>query len=162
MQMTRRRVLVAGIGNVFLGDDGFGVEVVRRLHGMTLPEGVHVADFGVRGIHLAFELADGGFDAAILVDAVPNGGAPGTLYLIEPDAGEPAAPPDAHGLTPAAVLAWAQRLGGASGRVLIVGCEPESVRESMELSAPVRAAVDEAVRLVCDRAAALLGDARCA
>ena len=79
------RVLVAGIGNVFLGDDGFGVEVARRLRGQALGDGVDVADFGIRGVHLAYELADGRYDAAVLVDAVSRGGAPGTFYAIEPD-----------------------------------------------------------------------------
>jgi hydrogenase maturation protease len=147
------RVLVAGIGNIFLGDDGFGVEVVRRLRDERLAAGVDVVDFGIRGVHLAFELAGGNYDAAILVDTVSRGGAPGTLYALEPDADvdEPwldAA--DAHSLTPAAVLGWLRRLGARCGRVVIVGCEPASIDETMGLSAPVAASVDRAMQMVRD------------
>ena len=149
--MPARRVLVAGIGNIFLGDDGFGVEVANRLREQPLPDGVDVADFGIRGVHLAYELADGRYDAAILVDAVPRGGAPGTLYAIEPDvdASEPPlAGADAHSLTPAAVLAWLHRIGAHCGRIVIVGCEPASIRESMGLSEPVAASVEGAMQMV--------------
>jgi hydrogenase maturation protease len=144
------RVLVAGIGNIFLGDDGFGVEVARRLRGEPLPDGVDVADFGIRGVHLAYELADGRYQSAILVDAVPRGEPPGTLYVIEPDAAVPAdaVVADAHSLTPDAVLGWLQRIGGTCGRITIVGCEPASLDESVGLSPPVAAAVDEAMRIV--------------
>lgn len=149
------RVLVAGIGNIFLGDDGFGVEVARRLVGETLPEGVRVADYGIRGLHLAYELLDGGYDTTVIVDAMPRGGAPGTVYLLEPDpiAGtEPRAPTsaDGHGMNPQAVLDWLHSLGGTPGRVLVVGCEPGSVEEEMGLSSPVSRAVDEAVRLILE------------
>src|SRR5689334_9023337 len=112
---------------MFLGDDGFGVEVARRLAGQPVPAHVDVADFGIRGVHLAYELADGPYGAVILVDAVARGGTPGTLYAFEPDLDASAANPDvadAHGLTPAAVLAWVRRIGGRCGRVVIVGCEP--------------------------------------
>ncbi len=143
------RLLVAGIGNIFLGDDGFGVEVARRLCAEPLADGVDVADFGIRGVHLAYELADGKYDAVILVDAVPRGGAPGTLYVIEPDGnsvGPEAA--DAHSLTPAAVLGWLHRIGAPPIHVVIVGCEPESVDESVGLSASVTAAIDGALQMV--------------
>ncbi|HLY21790.1 MAG TPA: hydrogenase maturation protease, partial [bacterium] len=125
--MPDTRVLVAGIGNIFLGDDGFGVEVVRRLREEPLPDGVDAADFGVRGVHLAYELAEGRYGSVILIDAVARGGPPGTLYLIEPDLAD--LPDhtdlaDAHSLTPAAVLAWLQRIGGSRPRIAIVGCEP--------------------------------------
>lgn len=151
--MPLRRTLVAGIGNVFLGDDGFGVEVVRRLGKLPMPEGVTVADFGVRGVHLAYEVAGGEYHSLILVDASPRGGAPGTLYVIEPSgAPSPSAVADAHGLTPDAVLAWLERLGARPPRVVVVGCEPASLGESMELSAPVAAVVDEAVRMTRDLA----------
>src|SRR5262249_22496256 len=104
---VRKRVLVAGVGNIFLGEDGFGGEVARRLGGSRLGPDVIVSDFGIRGIHLAFELADGGYDAAILVDALARGSAPGTLYAIEPElddaAQDAAAAADAHSLTPDAV-----------------------------------------------------------
>jgi hydrogenase maturation protease len=149
----KARILVAGIGNIFLGDDGFGVEVAQRLSAESFGEGVTVADFGIRGVHLAYELAGGSYDEVILVDAVPRGGAPGTLYAIEPDmaaAGSDAESADAHSLTPAAVLAWVRRVGGFSGRIVIIGCEPESVEESIGLSAPVAAAIEEAMRMVRD------------
>src|SRR4051812_2799393 len=116
------RVLVAGIGNVFLGDDGFGVAVAEQLSAHEWPDGVHVEDFGIRGMDLAYALA--GYDVAILVDAVPRDGAPGTLYVIEPapDAGEVGF--DAHGMDPVTVLALARTLGGPLPRGLVVGCEP--------------------------------------
>lgn len=144
------RTLVAGIGNIFLSDDGFGVEVARRLAVGPLPEGVCVRDFGIRGIHLAFELLGGNYDRTILVDATPRGGSPGTVYLIEPSFDEAATSDiaDAHSMNPAAVFATLKQLGGAPRNVRIVGCEPGSVEEGMELSAPVAAAVDEAVRMV--------------
>jgi hydrogenase maturation protease len=146
-----QRTLVAGIGNIFLGDDGFGVAVAGRLANEDLPEGVAVRDYGTRGLHLAYEMLDGGYDTTILVDAVPRGGAPGTVYLIEPDVGEvecEAAQADAHAMDPGAVLRMLAALGGVPGRVLIVGCEPESVEGRMGLSAAVESAVGEAVRLV--------------
>ncbi len=151
------KVLVAGVGNVFLGDDGFGVEVARRLAGEDLPDGVRVADFGIRGVHLAYELLDG-YDTAILVDAAPRGGSPGTLYVIEPEQGpaEEVGIIDAHGMEPVAVLALLSTLGGEVRRVLVVGCEPADVDERMGLSEPVAGAVDGAIRLVRE----LLMDAR--
>ena len=146
-------ILVAGIGNIFLGDDGFGVEVVRRLASRPLPAGVRVADFGIRGLHLAFELLEHPEDTTILGDVTPRAGEPGTVYLIEPDletlAG-PAGPADAHDMTPAAVFGLLRSLGGTPGRVLIVGCEPLSTEEEMGLSPPVAEAVDEAVALILD------------
>ena len=142
------RVLVAGIGNIFLGDDGFGVEVARRLTGSDLPPGVSVRDFGIRGLHLSYEILDGGYDLTILVDAAQRGGKPGMVYLIEPEPGASSLPPDAHAMTPDAVLATLRALGGDPGRVLVVGCEPASMEEGIGLSEPVGAAVDEAVKLV--------------
>ena len=132
---------MAGIGNIFLGDDGFGVEVVQRLRRESLGPDVDVADFGIRGIHLAYELADDKYGTAVLVDAVARGGEPGTLYTIEADADE------AHNLTPEVVIAWIRRLG-ASCRIIVVGCEPASLDETMALSPAVAASVDEAVQLV--------------
>jgi len=142
------RVLVAGIGNIFRGDDGFGVEVVRRLADERLGEDVDVGDFGLCGVHLAFEMASGKYTKVILVDATPRGEPPGTLYAIEPDAADGDAGADAHSLTPAAVLAWVHRIGGDCGRVILVGCEPASVDESIGLSLPVQSAVDGAVKMV--------------
>ena len=142
------RVLVAGIGNIFRGDDGFGVEVVRRLADQRLGEDVDVGDFGIRGVHLAFEMASGKYKTIILVDATSRGEPPGTLYAIEPDAADGDAGADAHSLTPAAVFAWVHRIGGDCGRVILVGCEPASVDEWIGLSLPVEAAVDGAVKMV--------------
>ncbi len=146
-----RKVLVAGVGNIFLGDDGFGVEVARRLSAETLPEGVRVADFGIRGIHLAYELLNG-YDTAILVDATARGGQPGTLYVIEPrvdsTSDQSAALLNAHGMQPDAVLELLGVLGGGVERVFVIGCEPSTVEEGIGLSEPVERAVDEAVRVV--------------
>ncbi|KAE8764323.1 hydrogenase maturation protease [Georgenia thermotolerans] len=146
-------VLVAGIGNVFLGDDAFGVEVVRRLAPADVPAGVEVADYGIRGIHLAYELLDGRYDTLVLVDAVPLGQRPGTLAVLDAtgqvDVGAPGAV-DAHAMSPDVVLAALRGLGGSVGRVLVVGCQPQVLAEGMGLSAPVRAAVERAVPLVLD------------
>jgi hydrogenase maturation protease len=150
-----RKVLVAGVGNVFLGDDGFGVEVARRLVSEEFPDGVDVADFGIRGVHLAHQLLEG-YDTFILIDAVARGEAPGTVFVIEPDFERADNPErrengflvDAHGLDPELVLGMVKDWGGAIGRVLIVGCEPAEVEERMGLSEPVEYAVDGAVKLV--------------
>ncbi|MEU9284570.1 hydrogenase maturation protease [Streptomyces sp. NPDC048275] len=152
----RGKVLVAGIGNIFLGDDGFGVETVRALGARDLPGHVEVVDIGVRGVHLAYQLLDG-YDTLILVDATARGGDPGTLYLIEHDGcgGDepPAAPLDGHRMTPDTVLALLGTLCAATGagpprRTRVVGCEPATVKERIGLSTPVSDAVPEAVRLI--------------
>ena len=147
-------ILVAGIGNIFLGDDGFGVEVIRRLASHPLPHGARAVDFGIRGVHLAFEMLEHPDDTTILVDLIPGGDAPGTVYLIEPDlealAGQAIGPADAPSMTPDAVFALLRSLGGTPGKVWIVGCEPLSTEDEMGLSAPVEAAVDEAVKLVLE------------
>jgi hydrogenase maturation protease len=141
-------VLVAGIGNVFRGDDGFGPAVLQRLLREPLPAGVRGEDFGVRCLHLAFELLDGPA-ALVVVDLVSRGGAPGTLYVIDPDAEAlPPATADAHGMDLPAVLAAARTMGAALPPVRLVGCEPASLGDVMELSAPVRRAVAPAVALV--------------
>jgi hydrogenase maturation protease len=147
-------ILVAGIGNVFMGDDGFGVAVAQRLAQRELPAGVRVEDFGIRGIDLVHALQDDP-DAAILVDAFPSGAEPGTLTVLEPDVddgdGQGLQP---HAMDPVSVLRTARRLGAAPGRTLIVGCEPltrmtgDEPDVVMELSPPVAAAVDEAAALV--------------
>jgi hydrogenase maturation protease len=152
-----QRILVAGIGNIFLGDDAFGVEVARRLARRDWPEGVRVVDFGIRGLDLAYALLDN-YDAVILVDATPGGHPPGTLSVLELDAvGTPqvAAGPQAvetHGMDPVKVLRLAAQMGARIERVLLVGCEPECCAEPEEgaagLSEPVRAAVEEAVPLI--------------
>jgi hydrogenase maturation protease len=150
----RTRVLVAGIGNVFLGDDGFGVALAARLARRELPPGVEVVDYGIRGMDLAYALQDG-WDAVVLLDAVPRGRAPGTLYVIEPELGDddPIGSPDAHGMDPVRVLALARALGGPLPRVLVLGCEPQTRMTGDEdeivaaLTEPVRAALDEAERM---------------
>jgi hydrogenase maturation protease len=149
------RVLVAGIGNIFMADDGFGVEVARRLAERPQPHGVDVIDFGIRGMDLVFSLGEG-YDIAVFVDAVPHGERPGTLFVIEPNLTEPDGPVmlDAHGMDPVKVLALAGQMGPVPERILVVGCEPQVAmtgdEEELvgELSAPVRAALDDAVRLV--------------
>ena len=146
----RDEIFVAGVGNIFCGDDGFGVEVARRMAGRALPEGMRVADYGIRSLHLAYELADRAHATAILVDAMPRGGPPGTLYVVEPDpaAVEPAAPADGHTISPDAVLALLRALGAVPRRLLVVGCEPQRLDEGIGLSPPVAAAVDEAIALI--------------
>jgi hydrogenase maturation protease len=139
--------LIAGVGNIFLGDDGFGVEVARRLAATALPARVTAADFGIRGLHLAYQLLDG-YDTLILVDALARGGAAGTLYVLEAETlGGPAAL-DAHALDPASVLAMVEKLGGRLGRVVVVGCEPATLEEGIGLSPPVERAVAQAVEVV--------------
>ncbi len=148
--MTSRHVLVAGVGNVFLGDDGFGVEVVRQLAGTPLPAGVEVVDVGIRALHLAYELLSG-CDLLVLVDTAPCGQPPGTVSVVEVGA-VAVAPPviDGHGLTPDGVLALIRRLGATPGRTLVVACEPADLTPGMRLSTVVRAAVPEAARLVTE------------
>jgi hydrogenase maturation protease len=158
----RARVLVAGIGNVFLGDDGFGVEVVRRLDPTHLPDRVDVADYGIRGVHLAYDLLDDRYATLILVDTLPTGEPPGTLAVVEaaPAAIRPAGsatPVDAHAMSPDVVLSALRGLGGRPPRVLVVGCQPAVLDPGMQLSAPVAAAVDEAVRTVVRLATAAAG-----
>jgi len=149
-------VLVAGVGNVLLADDGFGVEAARLLAQRELPAGVKVADFGIRGMDLAYELQED-YDVAILLDAVPRGAAPGTLFVIEHDARDESEAGDGldpHAMHPLRVLALARVLGRVPERVLVVGCEPAVVVEpgderlEMDLSPPVRAAAARAVELV--------------
>ncbi len=171
-----RHILVACIGNIFLGDDGFGVEVARRLAGRTFPPEVEVVDFGIRGLGLAHALLEE-YDTLVLVDAIMRGRPPGTLYLIEPDlsgldpekgaqAGQLAL--DAHSMDPFKVLGYARALGAKPVKTLLVGCEPtpmgadgsdseqDYLEMQMGLSAPVQAAVDEAVRMIDDLLARLL------
>lgn len=142
---------MAGIGNVFFGDDGFGPAVADRLAGVALPAGVDVRDYGIRGVHLAYDLLDGLHETLVLVDAVPLGDAPGTLAVIEVDDtdcfGDQV---DAHSMSPAMVLAALTALGGTVSRVLVIGCQPDRLDQGMCLSPPVAAAVDGAVGLVLD------------
>ncbi|GAA1957601.1 hydrogenase maturation protease [Amycolatopsis minnesotensis] len=151
-------VLVAGVGNIFLGDDGFGAAVVRRLSEVDLGDDVEVADYGISGMHLAYDLTEAGYDLTILVDAASRGGEPGTVYVIELDPGEQdtrgGGPLDAHGMRPDTVLALLRVLGGDAGRVLLVGCEPAELDDRIGLSPPVHRAVETAVRAVTDLVAA--------
>jgi hydrogenase maturation protease len=151
------KILVAGVGNIFLGDDGFGVEVAQSLSKRQLPETVTVKDFGIRGFDLAYALLDP-WDGVIVVDALPHGEAPGTLYVIEPDrSGAAEADINPHGMDPVRVLNLAASLGTISARVLVVGCEPNDFGDELEgrmgLSSPVQAAVDEACNTVLELAA---------
>jgi hydrogenase maturation protease len=145
------RVLVAGIGNLFRGDDGFGPEVVRRLAAEdVLPGDVRVTDYGIRGMHLAYDLVDA-YDALVLVDALPGEGAPGEVVVLEIGAGDLGGGDfDAHGMNPAAMLASLDRLGGELPATYLVGCRVGSVDESIGLSAPVAAAVPSAIAAVRD------------
>jgi len=150
------KILVAGIGNIFFGDDGFGVAVAGRLARRPMPDGVVAADFGIRGVHLAYELL-GGYDVLVLVDAVPLGEPPGTIAVIEPDLSdltptdddlEPAV--DAHSMSPSVVLRALVGLGGSVGRVVVIGCQPGVLTGGIGLSPPVAAAVELAVDTVAD------------
>ena len=149
-----RRILVACLGNIFRSDDAFGVEVARRLAGADLPEGTRLVDFGIRSVHLVYELMDG-YDVLVLVDTVARQeGPPGSLYVIEPDlaavtAGSPP-PLDPHDLPPGGVLALLPSLGGMVERVLVVGCSPERLDEGLGLSEAVDAALDQAASMVLD------------
>ncbi len=141
-------VLVAGIGNLFLTDDGFGSEVARRLAAAPPPGDVKVVDYGIRGMHLAYDLLDG-YDALVVVDAMPGDGAPGDLSVLEvgpDDLGEGEL--DAHGMAPVAVLAGLGQLGGTLPPTYVVGCQPADVGEGIGLTPSVAAAVDGAIALV--------------
>jgi hydrogenase maturation protease len=147
------RVLVAGIGNLFMGDDGFGVELARRLLDRPLPAGVEVKDFGIRGMDLVYALGEG-WDAVVLLDAVPHGAEPGSVCVIEPERRPDELALDTHGMDPVRVLRLAGELGPLPRRVLLVGCEPALRMTGAEdevvtdLSPPVRAALERAVPIV--------------
>jgi hydrogenase maturation protease len=154
--VSEPRILIACIGNIFLGDDGFGCEVARRLAARKLPGEVRLVDFGIRGFDLAYALLDG-YEVTIFVDATPRGGEPGTLYTIEPDFSElneldaQAMLVEPHGMNPLKVLGMVKSMGGTFRRILLVGCEPETLggeEGQMGLSATVEAAVGEAVKMV--------------
>src|SRR4051794_27171684 len=153
LEGSTKSILVAGVGNVFLGDDGFGVALAERLARRALPAGVEVVDYGIRGMDLAYALGDG-WDAVVLLDAAPRGGAPGTLYVIEAEVEPDALAVETHGMDPVKVLAMARALGSEPARTLVVGCEPLLCMSGDEeeivasLSAPVAAALEEAERLV--------------
>ena len=142
--------LVAGVGNIFQRDDAFGVEVIRLLADRPRPTGVRVADFGIRGVHLVYELLDG-CDLFVLVDAAQRGCAPGTVTVLEVEPTDMASPSgvlDAHGLVPDQVFAMLNSMGSRPGRSLVVACEPADVSAGMGLSDQVREALPHAVRVV--------------
>ncbi len=170
--MTRPRILIACIGNIFLGDDAFGVEVARRMAGRKLPDEVRIVDYGIRGFDLAYALLDG-YDVTIFVDAMPRGGEPGTLYVIDPDLPDlkeiaemdaQAMMVETHGMNPMRVLSLARSMGGEFKRILIVGCEPATFGSEEEgkmgLSDPVEAAVGEAVEVIESLVAEILKEHR--
>ena len=154
--MTNPQILIACIGNIFLGDDGFGVEVALRMAGRSLPPGVTLKDFGIRNFDLTYALLEP-YDLVVLVDACARGGKPGEVYLIEPDTVEQTHPDniparmDPHGMNPMNVLRLVKSMNGPPNRILIVGCEPADLgadEGKLGLSDSVEAAIDEAVNLV--------------
>jgi hydrogenase maturation protease len=157
MSNSASSVLIAGVGNIFLGDDAFGVEVARHLATRALPPGVSVVDYGIRGFDLSYALLDP-WDAVIIVDAMARGGSPGTLYTIEPDLssiGNTSSPDVAmnpHGMDPVRVLNLAASLGQISARVYVVGCEPADFGDELEgrmgLSPHLQSVVEEASNMV--------------
>jgi hydrogenase maturation protease len=150
------RILVAGIGNIFLGDDGFGSEVIRHAEIPRDDESVRVVDYGIRGMHLAYDLLED-WDTLVLVDAVPSRGRPGTLHVFQADhqTGSSASGLDAHGMDPEAVFASLRALGGSPPYTVVVGCEAGNVEEGIGLTDPVAEAVPRAARAVEEIVAAL-------
>jgi hydrogenase maturation protease len=165
--MNQPSILIACIGNIFLGDDGFGCAVGERLAQLSWPDNVKVFDFGIRGLDLAYALLDG-HDVTIFVDATPRGNQPGTVYTIEPELAEIAhtgagAMVDAHSMDPLKVLSLVKTMGGEFKKILLVGCEPATFgppEGQMSLSEPVAAAVAPAVKVVESLVAGLLAEAR--
>lgn len=141
------KTLVAGIGNIFKGDDGFGVEVIKQLAPRVDRSRADVVDFGIRGLDLAYALLDGGYDRVIFVDVACRGEAPGTLYLIEPEIDAPKEIPDTHGMHPAKVLGWVKTMGGRIAKVRLVACEPGALASDEDLSVGLTKPVSEAVPL---------------
>ncbi|WP_166265503.1 hydrogenase maturation protease [Marinobacter caseinilyticus] len=143
------RILIGGIGNIFMGDDGFGSVVAQRLSQRTLAPEIDVVDFGIRGLDLSYALVDG-YHGVILIDAVDRGGVPGTVYRIEPDLDSPTTANtyrpmfSPHAMDPVTVLRFAASLGTVCPRVLLIGCQPETLNDDegrMDLSEPVEAAI---------------------
>jgi hydrogenase maturation protease len=168
-RLMQARVLVAGIGNIFLGDDGFGCSVIRELERMDPPAHTRIVDYGIRGLDLAYALLEP-YETVIFVDAIARGGAPGTLYLLQPvQPGQSEDTPlDPHSMDPVRLLAMARSLGEITAEIFIVGCEPfdfgDELEGRMELSTVVAAAVPEAAQAVleliqraCSRDAVLAG-----
>jgi len=154
------RILVAGVGNIFLGDDGFGPEVIR--HVGAQPDGVRVVDYGIAGMHLAYDLLDG-WDGLVLVDAVPDRGRPGEIRVFEADPETDCLPTgiDAHGVDPAVVFANLRALGGTPPRTIVIGCQVADLGDRIGLSEHVRAAIPAAVRAV-ESTVAMLAEQPCA
>jgi hydrogenase maturation protease len=162
---TTKQILVAGIGNAWLGDDGFGGEVAKTLLERGMPDGVTVLDFGSGGLDLAYEVMRG-YDALLLVDVSRQGGVPGTLYVMEADPGDVDGQIDdgqmlnPHGMDPETVLRFVKYVGGWPGRVMVIACEPETVEDvGMGLSDAVRASVARAADLVLETIGELSSDA---
>jgi hydrogenase maturation protease len=160
------KVLIACVGNIFLGDDGFGVEVALSLSKRQLPEGVSVKDYGIRGFDLAYALLDP-WDLVIMVDALSRGEAAGTLYVIEPELNGPASAETAlnpHGMDPVRVLSLAASMGTISAKVLVVGCEPHDFGDELEgrmgLSSPIEGVVEAASDMILDLVASKASDSR--
>jgi hydrogenase maturation protease len=160
-----KQVLVAGVGNAWLQDDAFGAECARRLEARGVPEGVTVMDFGTGGLDLAYELMRG-YDALVLLDASRQGGAPGTLYVLEPELADYGGPIEdgevinPHGMDPATVLRFVNAIGGFSGKVVVIGCEPGAVDDvGLGLTPPVEAAVERALGVVAETLGELRTDA---
>jgi hydrogenase maturation protease len=150
--VSKPRILIAGIGNIFLGDDGFGSEVARQLMRREWPAAVRVEDVGIRGFDLAFALLDAP-ELTILIDAVPRGSQPGTLYKIEPELDEmdQGMTIETHGMNPMKVLAMVKSMGGKLNRIFLIACEPQTLggeEGQMGLSPPVQLAISEAVRMI--------------
>jgi hydrogenase maturation protease len=147
------KILVAGVGNIFLGDDAFGVEMVQRLRAVALPPEVTLADFGIRSFDLAYAMADG-YDVIILLDATSRGDSPGTVSLIEPEVegfGDVGPPLDAHSTNPQRALQIASSLGSQLGRLYLIGCEPailETEDGRIGLSEQVEAAIPNAIQML--------------
>jgi hydrogenase maturation protease len=149
------KILVAGIGDIFHGDDGFGCEVIRELHHVEFPDEVTVTDFGIRSYDLAYALADG-YDLKILVDAITQKATPGTVYLMEPDLDRlnalQSTEISTQATAPIAALQLARSIGTLHGRFFVIGCEPEALGDDNgepALSEPVREAVPQAVKMIC-------------
>jgi len=160
-----KQILVAGVGNAWLQDDAFGGECARRLEARGVPDGVTVMDFGTGGLDLAYEIMRG-YDALVLLDATRQGNAPGTLYVLEPDMEALARPIEdgdvinPHGMDPQTVLRFVGAIGGFSGRVVVIGCEPGEVDTvGMGLTPAVEGAVDRALALVAETLDELRTDA---
>jgi hydrogenase maturation protease len=160
-----RQILVAGVGNAWLQDDGFGPVVVERLSGRDLPPGVTVMDFGSGGLDLAYEIMRG-YDALVLVDVSRQGGEPGTLYVLEPDPADYGAPIEdgemisPHGMDPQTVLRFVTAVGNFSGKVVVVACEPGPIEDlAVGLSAEVEGVIDRAIEVVMEQVADLRTDA---